>query len=87
MTVFMVERDLKGIIMPAMAAAQQAAIAHGKQRTAAGTPIRYVPSTFAPEDGRCFSLYEGASAAEVEKLTDDARIPHSRVVGALDLTP
>jgi hypothetical protein len=87
MTVYMVERDLKGITMPALAAAQQAAIAQGRQMTAAGTPIRYIRSTFAPEDGRCFCLFEGASPEDVRTLNDDAKIPYSRVVEALDLTP
>ncbi len=52
MSVFMVERDLKGITMDALGAAQQAAISQGKLMTAAGTPVRYIRSTFAPEDGR-----------------------------------
>lgn len=87
MSVFMVERDLKGITMPALAAAQQAAITNGRQMTAAGTPISYIRSTFAPEDGRCFCLFDGRSEADVRKLNDDAKIPYSRVVRALDLTP
>jgi hypothetical protein len=87
MTVFMVERNLKGITMPAVAAAQQAAIAQGKKMTSAGTPIRYIRSTFAPDDGRCFCLFEGASSTDVRKLNDDAKIPYSSVVEALDLTP
>jgi hypothetical protein len=87
MTVYMVERDLKGITMPALAAAQQAAISQGLQMTAAGTPIRYIRSTFAPEDGRCFCLFEGASPEDVRMLNDEAKIPYFRVVEALDLTP
>ena len=87
MTVFMVERDLKGITMPALAAAQQAAIAEGKRMTASGTPIRYIRSTFSPDDGRCFCLFDGESEADVGKLNDDAMIPYSRIVRALDLTP
>ena len=87
MTVFMVERDLKGITMPGLAAAQQAAIAQGKQMTKAGTPIHYIRSSFVPEDGRCFCLFEGTSPSDVKKLNDDAKIPYLRVVEALDLTP
>jgi hypothetical protein len=83
----MVERDLNGITMDALAAAQQAAIRQGKQMTTQGTPIRYIRSTFAPADGRCFCLFEGSSAADVKKLNDDAKIPYFRVVEALDLTP
>jgi hypothetical protein len=87
MTVFMVERDLRGITMDALAAAQQAAIRQGQTMTAAGTPVRYIRSTFAPADGRCFCLFEGADAAAIRTLNDDAKIPYSRVVEALDLTP
>lgn len=87
MSVFMVERDLKGITMPALAAAQQAAIRQARQMTAAGTPVRYIRSTFAPEDGRCFCLFEGTSEGDVRRLNDDAKIPYFRIVDALDLTP
>lgn len=87
MTVFLVERDLKGITMEALGAAQQAAIGQGRQMSAEGTPIRYIRSTFAPEDGRCMCLFEGQSVADVKKLNDDAKIPYFRVVEALDLTP
>jgi hypothetical protein len=86
-SVFMVERDLKGITMEALAAAQQAAIRQGRQMTAEGTPIRYVRSTFSPGDGRCFCLFDGMSADDVRKLNDEANIPYFRVVEALDLTP
>jgi uncharacterized protein DUF4242 len=87
MTVFMVERDLNGITMDRLAAAQQAAISQAGKMSADGTPIRYIRSTFATADGRCFCLFESRSIAEVRKLNDDARIPYFRVVEALDLTP
>jgi len=87
MSIFMVERDLNGITMDRLAAAQAAAIQKGRQMTAEGTPIRYIRSTFAPADGRCFCLFEGSSAADVRKLNDNANIPYFRVVEALDLTP
>lgn len=87
MTVFMVERNLKGITMEALAAAQQAAMRQGRQMTNEGTPIRYIRSNFAPADGRCFCLFEGRSTADVTKLNDDAGIPYFAVVEALDLTP
>jgi hypothetical protein len=87
MTVYMVERELNGISMSDLAAAQQRAILTSKEYTARGTPMRYIRSTFAPEDGRCFCLFEGNSTADVERLNKDAAIPYSRVVEALDLTP
>jgi hypothetical protein len=87
MTVYMVERDLKGITMDALAGAQKAAIATAAEMSGAGTPIRYVRSTFAPAEGRCMCLFEAGSEGEVRRLNDSAGIPYHRVVEALDLTP
>jgi hypothetical protein len=87
MSVFMVERDLKGISMEALGGAQKAAIGTAKTMSAAGTDIRYIRSTFAPDDGRCMCLFEAGSEGAVKKLNDDAGLPYNRIVQALDLTP
>jgi len=87
MTVYMVERELKGISMNDLAAAQQRAIKTSEDYTSKGTPMRYIRSTFTPEDGRCMCLFEGKSAADVKHLNEEAEIPFTRVVEALDLTP
>lgn len=87
MSIFMVERDLKGISMEALGGAQKAAIGKAKEMSADGTAIRYIRSTFAPEDGRCMCLFDAASDADVKRLNDEAGLPYHRVVPALDLTP
>lgn len=87
MTVYMVERSLKGISMEQLGAAQQAAIAKAGEMSAHGTVIRYIRSTFAPDDGRVMCLFEAASEKEVRRLNDEAGIPYDRVVQAYDLTP
>ena len=87
MTVYMVERELKGISMEDLGAAQNAAIAQAEEMSSAGTAIRYIRSAFAPGDGRCLCLFESVSAKDVERLNDDAGLPYSRVTEALDLTP
>ena len=87
MTVYMVERNLKGIAMSDLAAAQRLAISSAKEYTARGTPMRYIRSTFACEDGRCMCLFEASNAEDVKRLNDEAKLPYSRVVEALDLTP
>ena len=87
MTVYMVERDLKGISMEDLGGAQRAAIKTAQDMTAQGTAISYIRSTFAPEDGRCMCLFNAASDADVRRLNDTAGLPYSRVVTALDLTP
>jgi hypothetical protein len=45
MTVYMVERNLKGIAMSDLVAAQRAAISTASAYAANGTPIRYIRST------------------------------------------
>ena len=87
MSTFMVERDLKGIAMEDLAAAQRAAIGKAEEMRKDGTDISYVRTTFAPQDGRCMCLFNAASDADVRRLNDEAGLPYSRVVPALDLTP
>lgn len=87
MTVYMVERSLKGISMEDLGGAQKAAIAKAAEMTAAGTDVKYIRSTFAPEDGRCMCLFEADSDTDVKRLNDEAGIPYDTVVEALDLTP
>ena len=87
MSVYMVERDLKGISMEALGGAQKAAISKAAEMSSAGTAIKYLRSTFAPEDGRCMCLFDAKSDADVKRLNDDAGLPYSRIVPALDLTP
>ena len=87
MSVFMVERDLKGISMEALGGAQKAAIAEAKKMRGEGSEIGYIRSTFAPDDGRCMCLFDGESAEQVQALNDRAGLPYTRVVAAMDLTP
>jgi len=87
MSVYMVERDLKGISMEDLGGAQKAAIATAQKMRGEGQQISYIRSTFAPEDGRCMCLFDGESAEQVQALNDQAGLPYSRVVPAMDLTP
>ncbi len=87
MSVYMVERNLKGISMEDLAGAQKAAIQKANDMTAAGTDVKYIRSTFAPDDGRCLCLFEANSDVDVKRLNDEAGLPYDRVVEALELTP
>ena len=49
-----------------------------------GVPIRYVRSTFLPDDETCFHLFEAASAEVVEKAVRRAELGRARVVHAVD---
>jgi hypothetical protein len=87
MAVYMVDRDLKGVTMDQLAAAQRRAIETGQQFTAQGKPVRYIRSTFVPGESRCMCLFEAPSPELVREVNEAAQIPFSRIVEALDLTP
>ena len=87
MAVYMVERNLPGIQIDQLAAAQKAAIATGEDMTAKGKQVRYIRSTFVPGDSRCMCLFEANDQTAVKELNDTAKIPYTRIVEALDLTP
>ena len=87
MTVYMVERDLAGIAMDDLAQAQRSAITTGETMTAEGTEVRYIRSTFLPDEGKCMCLFEAKSVEAVERLNRTAGLPFERIVEALDLTP
>jgi uncharacterized protein DUF4242 len=87
MTVFMVERSLKGISMSQLGQAQQTAIQAANQLSRLGTPVRYLRSTFVPESGACMCLFEARDVSTVQRLNEDANLPFTRIVPALDLTP
>jgi hypothetical protein len=54
-------------------------------RAPEGIKVRYLRSTFAPQDGRCMCLFEAASDKDVRRLNDEAGLPYDHVVEALDL--
>lgn len=85
MTIFMVERDLRGISMEQLAGAQGVAIAEAKASTDRGTSVRYVRSLFTPEDGCCRCLFEAETADAVRAVNDAAKLPYGRVVPAMDI--
>jgi hypothetical protein len=87
MSVYMVERNLKGISIEDLAAAQKAAIAKAAELSSAGTNVRYIRSAFAPGDGRCMCLFEAGDEAAVQRLNDEAKLPYDKITEALDLTP
>jgi hypothetical protein len=87
MSVYMVDRSLPGITKDQLAAAQQAAIATGRKFTAQGQPVRYIRSTFVPGESRCMCLFESSNADLVREVNQEAKLPFTRIVEALDLTP
>lgn len=87
MSVYMVERDLKGITMEQLADAQKKAIEISAQFTENGKPVRYIRTTFVPGEERSMCLFESTDPDLVRQLNEEAQIPFVRIVEALDLTP
>jgi hypothetical protein len=87
MSVFMVQRSLKGIPMDQLAAAQQRAITTAQEMSSAGEPVRYIRSAFVPETGQCMCLFDAQNPEQVSRLNEKAGIPFDRVVPAMDLSP
>ena len=87
MTVYMVERHLKGITMAQLAAAQKRAIDTSNSFGTGGRKVRYIRTTFVPGEDRSMCLFEAEAACDVEEVNKTAQIPYVRIVEALDLTP
>jgi hypothetical protein len=83
----MVKRNLPGISMEQLGAAQQAAIDEAERMRGKGEKVRYIRSTSVPDEGSVMCLFEATSPAVVARLNDNARIPYDTVVEAKDLTP
>jgi len=87
MAVYMVDRDLPRITLERLAALQSTESAIAQQFSAAGRPVRYLHSLFIPGEARCLCLFEASDEATVIALNELARLPFTRIVVALDLTP
>jgi hypothetical protein len=87
MPIYMVERSLPGIEMDQLAAAQTAAIETSNQFTAGGNDVRYIRTTFVPGEAHCMCLFEADNADLIREVNEAAKIPFTRILEALDLTP
>jgi len=87
MAVYMVDRDLPGITLEQLGAAQKSAIETSQDFTSKGKQVRYIRSTYIPGESRVMCLFEAPNAQLVEEVNQAANIPFTRVVEAMDLTP
>ncbi len=68
--------DARGAAGRARAAAEQLA--------GDGTPVRYVRSTFLPDDETCFHVFEAPSVAAVEEVSRRAGFGGARITTAVE---
>ena len=87
MATYLVDRDLAGISMDQLAAAQQAAISTSASFRDNGEEITYLHSVFEPSSGHCMCFFDAADSGVVQRVNDEAHLPYQRVTEVLDLTP
>ena len=82
---YLVERTLPGFNNAQVVAAAARARDATAEMTREGTPIRYLRSTFLPNEDKCFCLFEGPSAETVQEANDRAELPVERIVPAIHI--
>jgi hypothetical protein len=87
MPVYVADSYLPGITLEQVTATQRAAMEASRRFTADGKPVRYLRSVFVPSESHCLSLFEAPDARRVQEVNEVARIPFTRIVEALDLSP
>ncbi|MFN2502140.1 MAG: DUF4242 domain-containing protein [Pyrinomonadaceae bacterium] len=87
MSVYMVERELPGITMDQLGAAQKAAIETSERFTSEGKNVRYIRTAYVPDEARVMCMFQADNADLVREVNETAQIPFTRIVEAMDLTP
>lgn len=65
-------------------AAGRRAHAAAEELSRKGTPVRYVRTTFLPDDETCFHVFKAVSANAVEEVARRAELGRARVVPAIE---
>jgi hypothetical protein len=81
---FLVFRDLPGVTRDQYSAAQRA-VADTVARAAGSDRIRYRGGFFLPGKARAICVFEAGSAAGVAAVNQQAGVPFTEVVAAIDL--
>jgi hypothetical protein len=82
---YLVERYLPGVTDGQLDEAGERLAAAAERLTADGLEVRYVGSTFVPEEESCFCRFEGAGPDEVERACVQAGVPFARIVETRDV--
>jgi Nickel responsive protein SCO4226-like len=76
---YMVERYLPGLSAREVHEASSRLAATAEELADGGVEVRYVGSTYLPEEQSCFCRFEASSRAVVEDVCNRARLPFARV--------
>jgi hypothetical protein len=84
MPVYIVERHLPGITVRQLAALHRRVREQSAEMTVQGRPVHYSECLFVPSESRCLCVFDAADASLVRVVNDEAQIPYSRVLPALE---
>lgn len=87
MSIFVVQRDLPGITPEALQSAGVRAKSCCSELTTEGEPVRWIRSFFLPETAQTHCYFEADNKTAVEEVNNRARIPFTRIVEAVEMTP
>jgi hypothetical protein len=85
MTAYLVERYLPGLSETDLAAALDRARETCAELTAGGSPIRYLGSTFLPDEEACLCRFDADRAETVVRANELAEVPFARVTPAVSI--
>ena len=83
----MVERYLAGVTPAQLNETSERLAAAAGELAALGVDVRYLGSTFVPEEESCFCRFESDDAEAVRRVCERARVPFARIVETRDLFP
>jgi hypothetical protein len=83
----MVERYLPGVTAGQLDEASTRLATAARELAADGLGVRYLGSTFVPEEESCFSRFESADPEGVRRAFERAGITFARIVETRDLIP
>ena len=87
MNTYLVDRDLPGVTLEQLGAAQKAAIETSQRFTSEGKPVRYIRTAWVPSESHVMCVFEAENGQLVRDVNEAAGIPFTRIVEAMDLTP
>jgi hypothetical protein len=87
MRTYLVEQYLPGIAAAQLEDANARLAAAAKELAAHGVQVRYLGSTFVPEDESCFCTFESGDANDVRRACEQAGVAFARILETHDLVP
>ena len=84
---YLVDRDLPGVTLEQLAAAQKAAIETSQRFSEAGKPVRYIRTAWVPSESHVMCMFEAENGQLVRDVNEAAGIPFTRILEVMDLLP